>query len=139
MVTCFILSTVIFADKVTLGGDSIVTSRQNCLFMTKLPHPPPLPSCLFTETPLRYVTLSTSTSSPSQYKTKFYDLKRMGVEVKKSLSSFICFFFSNTKKIICLKSKIFHYSQSLVQTGSIPSKTRVPLSRTISRISTINF
>ena len=128
MVTYFILSTFIFSDKVALGGDSIITSRQNCPFMTKLLPPPPLPSRLFTETPLRYVTLSTSTPSPSQQKTKFYDLKRTEVEAKKSFSSFICFFFKHKKDIICLKSKICHYSQSLVQTGSIPSKTGVPLS-----------
>ena len=29
---------------------------------------------------------------------------------------------NNTKKLICLKSKTRHYCQSLVQTGSIPSK-----------------
>ena len=43
---------------------------------------------------------------------------------------------NNTKKVICLKSKTSHYCQSLLQTGSIPPKTEVPLSWTISRIST---
>ena len=86
-------------------------------------------SRLFTRNLLHYVTLSTNIPLPSQYKTKFLDLKRIGVEVKKSLSSFICFFFqlstNNTKKVRCLKSKTCHYCHSLDQTGSIPSKAGV--------------
>ena len=59
------------------------------------------------------------------------NLKRVGVEIKKSLFPFIWFFFqlstNNTKRIISLKSKTCHYCHPLVQTGSIPS-TKVPLS-----------
>ena len=90
-------------------------------------------SRLFTRTLLRYVTLTINTLPPlPNKKMKFYDLKRIGVEVKKSPSSFICFNFqlstNSTKKKICLKIKTCHYCQSLVQTSSMPSKTGVPLS-----------
>ena len=128
MVTYFILSTFIFSDKVALGGDSIITSRQNCLFMTKL-LPPPSPTIAFVYgNPFALRHAQHKHPVPFPTKTKFYDLKRTEVEAKKSFSSFICFFFKHKKDIICLKSKICHYSQSLVQTGSIPSKTGVPLS-----------
>ena len=98
--------------------------------MTRLP--PSISLCHVSSPEPPCVTSCSARTPPiSQQKTKFEDLKRIGVEVKKSLSSFNCFFqqsINHTKMIICLKSKTCHYCQSLVQTGSIPSKTGVHIS-----------
>ena len=94
--------------------------------MTQLP--PSISLCHVSSPEPPCVTSRSARTPPiSQQKTKFEDLKTIGVEVKKSLSSFNCFFqqsINHTKMIVCLKSKTCHYCQSLVQTGSIPPKIR---------------
>ena len=75
--------------------------------------------------------MSCSAQTPPPFpnkKTKFWDLKRIGVEVKKSLSSFIYFFqlsTNNKKENMFKKQNMSLFCQSLVQTGSILSKTGV--------------
>ena len=70
----------------------------------------------------------TISSFPIKNEVSKMNLKRVGVEIKKSLSPFIWFFFqlstNNTKRIIYLKSKTCHYCHSLVETGSILSSTK---------------
>ena len=73
---------------------------------------------------------SAQTPPPPFPSKKIFDLKRIRVEAKKSFPLSGVFFQLNTnnrKKITCLKSKTCHYCQSLVQTGSIPSKAGVTL------------
>ena len=76
-------------------------------------------------------------TSPSAQTPTPFSIKNeiLGFKKDRSRSKEISFFFhmiffqlstSNTKKIICLKSRTCHCCQSLVQTGSIPSMTGVP-------------
>ena len=81
--------------------NSQMVRRFNNYITLKLPfltHLPPIitlchvcswkPSCVLSRS-------AQAKAHPCQWKTKFQDLKRIGVEVKKYLFPFICFFFFN--------------------------------------------